>query len=142
MSTYLTFFTYAKDVWRSMVQHPEDREAAARKVVEAAGGHLLAFYWMLGDHDGLAIFEVPNATAAAAVSAAISGSGRIARLRTVHLLDSKEVRGSLELAKVIVPAYQAPGGLMENWRAGWEEATLIAAWIAKTSPGNTVGSLQ
>ena len=122
MSTYLTFFTYDKDVWRSMVQRPEDREGAARKVVEAAGGQLLAFYWMLGDDDGLVIFEVPNATAAAAVSASIAASGRISRLRTVHLLDSKEVRGSLELAKVIAPSYQAPGGLMENWRAGYDEA--------------------
>ncbi len=122
MSTYLTFFTYAKDVWRSMVQHPEDREAAARKVIEAAGGDLVTFYWMLGDHDGLAIFEVPDATAAAAVSASISASGRIAQMRTVHLLTSSEVRGSLELAKVIAPAYQAPGGPREEWRAGYEEA--------------------
>ena len=122
MSTYLTFFTYAKDVWRSMVQHPEDREDAARRVVEAAGGHLLDFYWMLGDHDGLAIYEVPNATVAAAVSASISASGRISDLRTVHLLTSREARGSLELAKVIAVAYQPPGGPREEWRAGYEEA--------------------
>ncbi len=120
MSTYLTFFTYTKDAWRGMVQHPEDRERAARKVIEAAGGQLRAFYWMLGEQDGLVIFEVPNATCAAAVSAATSASGRIAQLRTVHLLDSGEVRGALELAKVVGAEYQPPGGLLEGWRAGYD----------------------
>lgn len=121
MSVYLTFFTYARDAWRSMVQHPEDREEAARKVVAAAGGQLLAFYWMLGEHDGLAIFEVPNATVAAAVSAAISASGRISHLETVHLLTSREARGSLALAKVIAADYRPPGRLLEEWHAGFDE---------------------
>ena len=120
MGVYLMFFTYAKDVWRSMVQHPEDREAAARKIIEAAGGELLSFYWMLGEHDGLAIFRVPNATVAAAVSAAVSSTGRIAELETIHLLSSAEARGSLELAKVIAAAYTPPGILLEKWRTGYD----------------------
>ena len=68
MRTYLTFFTYSKETWRAMVQKPEDRSEAARKVIEAAGGHLIAFYWMLGEHDGLAIFSAPGPEDAAAVS--------------------------------------------------------------------------
>jgi uncharacterized protein with GYD domain len=121
MSTYLTFFTYAPEAWRAMVRHPEDREKASRKVIESAGGQLRAFYWMLGEHDGLAIFEVPNATSAAAVAAAITASGRISQMRTVHLLEHEEVRGALELAKLIAPAYQPPGGPREDWRADYQE---------------------
>lgn len=121
MSVYLTFFSYADSAWRSMVQHPEDREDAARKVVVAAGGELLAFYWMLGEHDGLAIFEVPNATVAAAVSGAIKASGRVAGLETVHLLTSREARGSLELAKVIASEYRPPGRLLERWHTSYDE---------------------
>lgn len=120
MSVYLTFFTYTKDSMRSMVEHPEDREEAARKVIEAAGGQLLSFYWMLGEHDGLAIYEVPDAPAAAGVSAAISASGRISDLNTILLLSSVEVRRSLELAKVIAAQYQPPGGFSEEWRAGYD----------------------
>ncbi len=120
MSTYLTFFTYARDAWRNMVQNPEDREEAARKVIEAAGGSLVAFYWMLGDHDGLSIFEVPNATVASAVSAAISASGRVSHLKTVHLLTSRQARGSLELAKVVAASYSPPGGPVTEWRAGYD----------------------
>ena len=67
MPTYLALFTYEKAAWRDMVRRPEDREAAARAVIEAAGGSLLAFYWMLGDHDGLAIYEAPDPSAAAGI---------------------------------------------------------------------------
>ena len=86
MSTYLALFTYEKEAWRDMVRRPEDREAAVRAVIGSAGGSLLAFYWMLGDHDGLAIYEAPDAAAAAAVTAAIFSSGRVADVRTNALL--------------------------------------------------------
>ncbi len=48
MHTYLTFFTYSKETWRAMVQKPEDRSEAARKLIEAAAGHLLSFHLLLG----------------------------------------------------------------------------------------------
>jgi uncharacterized protein with GYD domain len=120
MSTYVAFFSYTKEAKHEMVEQPEDREQAAREVIEAAEGRLLAFYWMLGEHDGLAIYEVPSATAAAAISAATTASGRIADLETVHLLSSAEARSALDLAKAIAGSYKPPGGFLENWRAGYD----------------------
>jgi uncharacterized protein with GYD domain len=120
MSTYVVFFSYTKEAKHDMVEQPEDREQAAREVIEAAEGRLLAFYWMLGEHDGLAIYDVPSATAAAAISAATTASGRIADLETVHLLSSPEARAALELAKAIAGSYKPPGGLLENWRTDYD----------------------
>ena len=120
MRTYLTFFTYSKETWRAMVQKPEDRSEAARKVIEAAGGHLIAFYWMLGEHDGLAIFSAPGPEDAAAVSAAISASGRIAKMQTIQLLTSDEASRVLRLAQVVTSSYDPPGGL-KDWRAGYDQ---------------------
>jgi len=120
MSTYAAFFTYTNDAWHDMVKQPEDREQAAREVIEAAEGRLLAFYWMLGDHDGLAIYDVPSATAAAAISATAAATGRIAEVKTVHLLTSAEARAALDLAKAIAGSYQPPGGFSEHWRAGYD----------------------
>lgn len=121
MSTYLALFTYEKDAWRDMVRRPEDREAAARAVIEAAGGRLVAFYWMLGDHDGLAIYEAADAPAAAAVTAAILASGRVADLQTNALLAAPETRVALERAQGLTASYRPPGGLPENWHADFEE---------------------
>ena len=122
MSTYLALFTYEKEAWRDMIRRPEDREAAARAVIEAAGGSLLAFYWMLGDHDGLAIYEAPDAAAAAAVTAAIFASGRVADVRTNALLTPPETREALERAKDLTKSYRPPGGVHDQWRADFNES--------------------
>ena len=121
MSTYLALFTYEKEAWRDMVRRPEDREAAVRAVIGSAGGSLLAFYWMLGDHDGLAIYEAPDAAAAAAVTAAIFSSGRVADVRTNALLTPPEAREALERAKDVAKAYKPPGGVNDHWRVDFEE---------------------
>ena len=121
MSAYLALFTYEKDAWRDMVRRPEDREAAARAVIDAAGGRLVAFYWMLGDHDGLAIYEAPDASAAAAVTVAIFASGRVADVRTHALLSAPEALSALEQARDVARAYRPPGGLPEGWRVDFQE---------------------
>lgn len=120
MPEYLTHFTYARESWRAMVSSPEDRSDAARRVVEAAGGTLDRFYWTLGEYDGLAIFSVPDAESAAAVSAAISASGRISRMHTTRLLTSEEARHALEKAKVVRASYDPPGG-ERDWRTDYDE---------------------
>lgn len=120
MPMYITLFTYAGESWRAMVAEPEDREAVARDVMASVGGELHAFYWMLGEDDGVAIFEAPSSSAAAAVSAAISATGRVTRLRTSALLTGPEARAALELAGVVAGSYRPPGRL-EDWRAGYDE---------------------
>ena len=122
MPAYLALFTNEKSAWRDMVRQPEDREAAARAVIDAAGGSLLAFYWMLGDHDGLAIYEAPDAAAAAAVTAAILASGRVRDVRTNALLAATETLGALKRAGEVAAAYRPPGGAREDWRVDFDEA--------------------
>jgi uncharacterized protein with GYD domain len=122
VSTYLALFTYEKAAWRDMVRRPEDREAAARAVIEAAGGTLLAFYWMLGDHDGMAVYHAPGPAAAAAVTAAIFASGRVADVRTHALLSSSETIEALQRAGEVAKAYAPPGGVNEHWRADYQDA--------------------
>src|SRR5262249_4341450 len=109
MPTYMTFFTYEKDSWRRMVEAPEDRAAASRALVEAAGGTMVAIYWMLGEHDGLAIYEAPDAVTAAAVTAAVAASGRVTGHQTTQLLSSDELRRGVGLAKGLTEAYRPPG---------------------------------
>jgi uncharacterized protein with GYD domain len=126
MGTYLSFFTYERGAWTAMVRRPEDRSEAAGRVIEAAGGRLEAFYWMLGEHDGLAIFTAPEADTAAAVSAAISASGRVARIQTTRLLDAGETRRALEAAHGLTSSYDPPGGASEHWRGDYDEGRGVA----------------
>ena len=72
MAKYAMFFSYTSEAWARLIDHPEDRTAVARHVVESAGGTLESIYWMLGDRDGLAIVDVPDSVSAAAVSLAVT----------------------------------------------------------------------
>ena len=110
MPTYLTMFEYTNAAWHEMVERPEDREAATRAVMDANGGRLIAFYWMFGDHDGLAIYEAPDPVAAATVLAGIRATGRIGRMVTRSLLTGPEALRVLELAKFASTNYAPPGG--------------------------------
>jgi hypothetical protein len=76
---------------------------------------------MLGDHDGLAVYEAPDPAAAAAVTVAILASGRVADVRTNALLSSAEAQDALGRAGDIATAYEPPGGVNASWRADFEE---------------------
>lgn len=119
MPTYMTEFSYTKAAWHNMVQRPENREAAVRRVMEANGGTLIAFYWMFGSHDGLAIFETADAVVAATVLAGIRATGRIETMETRELLTATESQRVLDLARFAASEYAPPGGSAE-WRSDYE----------------------
>ena len=110
MPTYMTMFDYTKAAWHEMVQRPEDREAATRTVIEANGGRLIAYYWMFGDHDGFAIYEVPDSVVAATVLVGITATGRIEKMATCALLTGEEGAARPGLAKSASTDYAPPGG--------------------------------
>jgi uncharacterized protein with GYD domain len=80
------------------------RRAAVQRLVEQAGGKLESFYFALGESDGYAIAEIPDAKTAAAVSLAVNAAGA-ARLRTVVLVTPEEMDAA---AKKAVD-YRPPG---------------------------------
>jgi uncharacterized protein with GYD domain len=102
-----------------MVRNPADRAEATRTAIERAGGQMEAFYWMLGDYDGLVVYSMPNETAAAAYSAAVSTSGRLKQMQTHQLLDSSDAAEALALAASLEQIYQPPGATKE-WRAEYD----------------------
>ena len=109
MPKYVAFFSYTSEGWRKMIDNPGDRAAAARKVVEALGGTMECLYWMIGEHDGLAIFDAPDVVSAGATSAGVTSSGLITS-RIQQLLDMDEAAALLEKARAVVGDYQQPGG--------------------------------
>jgi hypothetical protein len=52
MPRFITFFSYSAASATAMIEHPSDRSAAAKALVESLGGSMEAFYWMQGKHDG------------------------------------------------------------------------------------------
>ena len=65
------------------------REAVAR-AAQSVGGRLEHFYFAFGDHDAIAVADLPNNESAAAFALAVSEAGG-ASVRTVVLLTPEEV---------------------------------------------------
>ena len=83
--------------------------AASRAEVVAGlatdlGGHLEAAYWAFGSDDFVAIAELPDNAAAAALATTVSASGAV-QVRTTVLLSATEV----DDARGRRVAYRAPG---------------------------------
>jgi uncharacterized protein with GYD domain len=120
MPKYVTFFTYTDEAWAQMVKDPDDRAEAARAAIEAVGGELTAFYWMMGPSDGFAVYSMPHEIAAASVSAAVAGTGRVTGHQTYQVLDMEEGRQALELAREVARSYRPPGA-PRDWREGYDQ---------------------
>jgi uncharacterized protein with GYD domain len=111
MRHYLTYFTYTDTAMKAMMENPQDREAAARKLAEGFGGKLDVIYWTpAGGHDGFAVFEFPDDVTAAAVLALARSTGNFQRNETIPILTAEEFKAALQKAKEVkaTTAYTAP----------------------------------
>lgn len=103
MVKFALFFSYTDDTWACMLEAPTDRFAALRAMVEQLGGALESLYYIFGDHDGVAIFDAPDADAAAAVAPLVTSTGAFRSAKTHQLIPSSD------LHKVLAKAASARG---------------------------------
>lgn len=80
------------------------RVAALTKLAEGMGGRLESFYFAHGSDDFFVTVELPDTTAALAVSAAIHLSGAV-QARTIVLVEPEEV----DRARALTVTYRPPG---------------------------------
>jgi uncharacterized protein with GYD domain len=110
MALFMLMGKYSPEALRSIIESGTDREAAARKAVEAAGGKLLGFYGMFGQEYSIAIImEVPgNAEYIGGIAPAIL-SGTISAWKSIPLYTAQDVMKASKIAKKVAAAYKPPG---------------------------------
>jgi uncharacterized protein with GYD domain len=109
MPKFVTFFTLNAQTISRFIDNPSDRAAAVRALIEPAGGKLEAYYFMFGAEDGMVIYEVAEASSAAAISLAVSSTGAFGHLRTHELIPAENINAVLERAKAARASYRPPG---------------------------------
>jgi len=109
MAKYAVFFQFRPETLARMLDHPSDREAVVRQLMEAVGGRLEAYYWMTGEHDGMVIADAPDTLSAGAVSIAVGSTGAFTHLETHELIPAADVNRLLEKARQARAAYSPPG---------------------------------
>jgi uncharacterized protein with GYD domain len=108
VAKYMVLFSYTPEAVAAMEQHPRDRAEAVTKLVEAAGGRLEVFYWMLGPYDGMLVAEMPDAGAMASTALAVVGSHALKTFESYELIPHENIAGIEEKAQEVARSYQSP----------------------------------
>ncbi|WJR74833.1 GYD domain-containing protein [Bradyrhizobium sp. NP1] len=87
-----------------------NRYEAAKKLIEAAGGKLISMYSTASDGPGvLVIFDVPDPSAAPAVSGVVVAAGTIHNAKLTRLFTQDEITKVRHTASKLRTAYSPPG---------------------------------
>jgi|SRR5215510_3738731 len=105
MAKYLITASYTAQGTKGVLQEGgSGRKAAVQKAIQGLGGSLESMYFAYGDTDVLLVVDMPNATAALALSLAANASGTV-NVKTTPLITVEEVD---QACKATV-AYRAAG---------------------------------
>ena len=111
MTLYCLKAQYTPQAIAAIVKSGTNREDAARKAIESAGGKLHGFYGIFGDNDGyhvMVIVEMPgNAHYLATVMSVILG-GTFAKFTTNVLYTADDVVSASEMVNASGVDYQPP----------------------------------
>ncbi|MGA8705467.1 MAG: GYD domain-containing protein [Steroidobacteraceae bacterium] len=108
MAIYITQGKYTSEAVRGLVAKPEDRTEELRKLAEAAGGKLLAFYYTLGEYDFLSITEHDDQAGLASLLAA-AASGTVSDLKTTTAVSGPEMVKILTKAGALAKKFRPAG---------------------------------
>jgi len=109
MPRFIVTGKYTASAIKAMVENPSDREAAARAVVEAAGGTLESFYVTTGDNDFSIKVTIDDAADLIAGLMATAAGGAVSNLKTIRAFTSDEFTAMQKKAGELASAYKAPG---------------------------------
>jgi uncharacterized protein with GYD domain len=94
MRTYISLLTFTPQGVQNVAQQGA-RIDDIKKAYRAAGGELVAYYPTMGQYDGVAIYRMPDDTAAAQFILATMAKGNV-RSETLRAFDEEEYRKILD----------------------------------------------
>jgi uncharacterized protein with GYD domain len=108
MPFYLFKARYSAPAIKAMIAKPQDREAAAKAVIEAIGGTLHHFFFAMGDDDIVCLIEAPSDEAMAAGAMIVGASGSLSGVSTTKLLTAAQAHSAMETAHKASSSYAPP----------------------------------
>ena len=110
MPIFISQGRYSRDALKGMIANPEDRAEAATKLIEAAGGKMLAYYVTLGEYDWLIVSEFPDHQGVSASMLIAAASGGVTDTKTVLAMTTAEAKQVFAATGKAAAAYRTPGG--------------------------------
>jgi uncharacterized protein with GYD domain len=103
---------YTPRALNAILENPtSDRQEAARKLVEAAGGKLLSMYSFASEGPSImVIFDVPDPNAGPAISGLTVTAGTLQNVKLTRLFTQDEIKQVRQNAAKLRASYSPPGG--------------------------------
>jgi len=105
----ITQATYSQSGIQGLIEKPEDRIVAIEKIVQAAGGKIVATYMTTGDYDILLIADYDDGEAAVALGMVAAASGSVSNIKTIRAWTTAEFVSVAERASALASSYSPPG---------------------------------
>jgi len=96
MAHFLIQAAYTIEAVQALLHNPQDRTSVIQAPVEKLGGRVHNMFLSFGDYDAVAIIEMPDNVAAAAIALAFASGGAVKNIKTTPLLTGAE---AIEAAK-------------------------------------------
>ena len=106
MPFYLYQASYTPEAIKAMIEKPQDREAAAGKLIESLGGKLHHLFFAFGKSDIVTLIELPDDKAMVAGAMLVAGSGAISSGSTTKLVSAKDAMEAMSVAAKSSGAYK------------------------------------
>ena len=109
MPVFVSMGRYSEGAVKRMLAKPKDRTAAVAKLMEQGGGKLLGYYMLFGEHDWMAVYEMPDGVKAAAALIAVAGAGATTDTKSMLAMTGAEAKAAFEAGQGLGASYRAPG---------------------------------
>ncbi len=107
MAVYMYQLAYTPESIAAQIKNPQDRiEVAARPLVEAVGGKILASGFSFGDYDVVIVFEAPDDESVASLILTVVAGGAIKAGKTTKLISGSEWVNALKKASSLSETYR------------------------------------
>ena len=109
MALYMLMASYTPEAVKTIMETDTNREEAARKAVEAAGGKLLGFYGLVGqDHHVALICDMPGVGEYIGTVVATIMGGAIADFKSIPMYNMEEMNTARATYSKVKSAYKPP----------------------------------
>ncbi len=95
---YAVTASHTAEHWALLMEHPEAAVLGLQRAVEAVGAELEVMYFVLGEHDLLAVVDAPDELTQAAISVAMASTGVFRSFATHQLVEPADLAAVMSKA--------------------------------------------
>ncbi len=107
MAFYYFTADYSAEAFSGMVNSPQDREAAARKLIEAVGMKLHNFYFCVNTGQIIGMIE-GTGSQMSTLDMVIMASGAFTCVEAKEVISASEMTSCMDAANKVMSTYKAP----------------------------------